>query len=136
MFFAHRNHCQFWINLHTLVSLGLLIWYSLCLEHHEFFPPIFYLMKVLYSSCKFPLRHLVHVCVLSHFSHVQLCVTLWTVACQAPLSIGFSRQEHWSGLPCSPAGELPDPGIKPVESPASFALQADYLSLNYQGNPI
>ena len=40
--------------------------------------------------------------------------TLWTVACQAPLSIGFSRQEYWSGLPCPPAGDLPDLGIKPV----------------------
>ena len=48
------------------------------------------------------------VCVLSHFSHVQLFVILWTVACQAPLSMGFSRQEYRSGLPCSPPGDLPD----------------------------
>ena len=40
--------------------------------------------------------------LLSHFSRVQLFATLWTVACQAPLSMGFSRQECWSGLPCSP----------------------------------
>ena len=40
-----------------------------------------------------------HACVLSHFFCVQLFVTLWTVACQAPLSMGFSRQECWSGLP-------------------------------------
>ena len=40
------------------------------------------------------------VWVLSNFSHVRLFVTLWTVACQAPLSVGFSRQEYWSGLPC------------------------------------
>ena len=40
-----------------------------------------------------------HVCVLSRFSRVQLSATLWTMACQAPLSIGFSRQEYWSGLP-------------------------------------
>ena len=39
--------------------------------------------------------------------------TLWTVACQAPLSMGFSRQEYWSGLPCPPPGDLPDPGIEP-----------------------
>ena len=44
-------------------------------------------------------------CVLSHFSHVQFCVTLWTVACQAPLSMGFSRQEYWSRVPW-PAGTL------------------------------
>jgi len=57
------------------------------------------------------------VCMLSHFSCVQLFVTLWTVACQAPLSMGFSRQEYWRGLPCPPPGDLPYPGIKPV-SPA------------------
>ena len=53
-------------------------------------------------------------------SHVLLFVTPWTVAHQVPLSMGFSRQEYWSGLlfPCP--GGLPDPGIKPV-SPASFA---------------
>ena len=54
------------------------------------------------------------VCVLSLFSCVQLFVTLWTAAHQAPLSMGFSRQEYWSGLPRPPPGELPDPGIKPV----------------------
>ena len=41
-------------------------------------------------------------------------VTLWTVAHQAPLSMGFSRQKYWSGLPCSPPGDLPDPGIEPA----------------------
>ena len=49
----------------------------------------------------------------SHFSHVQLCVTLWIVAHQAPLSMGFSRQEYWSGLPCPPPGDFSKPGIKP-----------------------
>ena len=53
-------------------------------------------------------------CLLSRFSHVWLCVTLWTVALQAPLPIEFSRQEYWSGLPCPPPGGLPDPGIKPM----------------------
>ena len=46
--------------------------------------------------------------------HVQLCVTLWTAARQAPLSMGFSRQERWSGLPFSTPQDLPDPGIEPV----------------------
>ena len=50
--------------------------------------------------------------VLICFSHVRLCATLWTVACQAPLFMGFSRQEYWSGLPCSSPGDLPDPGIE------------------------
>ena len=50
-------------------------------------------------------------------SHVWLYETPWTVACQAPLFMGFSRQAYWSGLPCPPPGDLPDPGIEPV-SPA------------------
>ena len=55
-----------------------------------------------------------YVCMLSCFIHVQLFVMLWTVARQAPLFMGFSKQEYWSGLPCPPPGDLPDPGIKPV----------------------
>ena len=51
--------------------------------------------------------------VLSHFSHVRLSATPWTVAHQAPLSMGFSSQEYWSGLPCLSLGNLPDSGIKP-----------------------
>ena len=50
----------------------------------------------------------------SMLSHVRLFATLWTIACQAPLSMGFSRQEHCSGLPCSPPGDLPDPRIEPT----------------------
>ena len=46
-------------------------------------------------------------------SRVRLFVTLWTAAYQAPLSMGFSRQEYWSGLPCPPPGDLPNTGIKP-----------------------
>ena len=58
--------------------------------------------------------------VLSHFSRVRLYAALWTAACQPPLSMGFSRQEYWSGLLCLPPGGLPDPGIKPqsLGSPA------------------
>ena len=61
--------------------------------------------------------------MLSHFSHVQLFVTLWTVDCQAPLSIGFFRQGSWSGLPFPSLGVLPNPGIEP----RSPVLQADSL---------
>ena len=53
----------------------------------------------------------VHVCVLNRFSCVQLFATLWTVACQDPLSMEFSRQEYWNGLPFPPPGDLSDPGI-------------------------
>ena len=51
----------------------------------------------------------VHACSVTSDSD-----TLWTVACQAPLSMAFSRQEYWSGLPCLPPGDLPDPGFEPT----------------------
>ena len=56
--------------------------------------------------------HMVHVCLLSRFTCVQLFVTQWTEALQTPLSLGFFRQEHWSGLPCPSPGDLPDPEIE------------------------
>ena len=49
-------------------------------------------------------------CVLSHFSRVRLSVTLWTIARQAPLFMGFSKQEYWNGLPCPISKDLPNPG--------------------------
>ena len=64
--------------------------------------------------------------MLSHFSHVQLFATPWTIASQAPLSMEFFRQEYWSGWPCPSPGDLPNSGIKP----ASPALQADSLLLS------
>ena len=57
--------------------------------------------------------------------------TPWSVACQAPLSIGFPRQEYWSGLTFPSPEDLPGPGIEP----GSLALQADSLPLSYQGSP-
>jgi len=54
------------------------------------------------------------LCMLSHFSRVWLFVTLWTVAWQVPLSMGFFRQESWSGLPCPSPRDLPDPGVEPT----------------------
>ena len=54
---------------------------------------------------------LAHVWMLSHFSHIQLFVTPWTITHQAPLSVGFSQQEYWSGLPFPSPGGLPDPGV-------------------------
>ena len=68
----------------------------------------------------------------SQFSHVQLFVSLWTVARQAPLSMGFPKQEYWSGLPFSPPGDLPDPEIEP----GSPALRADSLPTELQGKII
>ena len=80
--------------------------------------------------------HATLCCALS-LSHVWLFVTPWTVAPRAPLSMGFSRQEHWRGFPCPPPGDLPDSGIEPMyptlqadslpseppESPACYAAQ-------------
>ena len=62
-------------------------------------------------------------------SCVWLFATAWTVTCQAPLSVGFSRQEYWSGYPFPSPGDLPDPGIKPM----SPVLQVDSLPLSHQG---
>ena len=66
------------------------------------------------------LNNILSVCMLSHLSLVQLFVTMWTIAHQAPLSLGFPWQEYWSGMPCPPPGDLPDPWIEPVslKSPA------------------
>ena len=65
-------------------------------------------------------------------SRVRLFATLWTVAHQAPPSMGFPRQEYWSGLPFSSPEDLPDPGIKPVP----LALQADSLRPEPPGKPL
>ena len=71
------------------------------------------------------------VCVCESLSLVRLFATPQTVARQAHLSTGFSRQEHWSGLPCPPPGDLPNPGIKL----RSLALRADSLPSEPPGKP-
>ena len=65
--------------------------------------------------------------VYTYFSCVQFFATLWTVACQAPLFMGFSRQEYWSGLPCPSPRDLPNPGIEPA-SLRSCALASVFYS--------
>ena len=76
-------------------------------------------------------------CVLNHFNHVQLFATLWTIACQAPLSMRFSRQEHWSGLPCPPPEDLPYPGTESASliSPASPALAGGFFTTGATWEP-
>ena len=77
-----------------------------------------------------PFRHSVRIgCVCHSFSHVQLFSTPCTVARQAPLSMGFSRHEYWSGLPFPSPGDLPHPGIEP----RSPALQQILYSLSHRG---
>ena len=62
---------------------------------------------------------LLHVCILSCFSRVRLCVTLWTAVCQAPLSMGFSRREYWSGCHALLQGIFPTQGRDLLGPPAS-----------------
>ena len=68
-----------------------------------------------------------YVIVLSRFHHVRLFATPWTIEHQAPLSMGFPRQEYWSGLPLPSPGDLPDPGIEPM-SLASPALAGGFFT--------
>ena len=70
-----------------------------------------------------------HVCVCESLSHAQLYVTPWTVAHQASLSIGFPKQEYWSGLPFPFPEDLPDPGIEPM----SPALAGGFLTAEPPG---
>ena len=82
-----------------------------------------------------PLVLPVKVCVHTQsLGLVHLFVILWTIAHLAPLTMGFSRQEYWSGLPCLYLGYLPEPAIRPV-SPMATALQADSLLLSHWGSP-
>ena len=74
--------------------------------------------------------------MLSCFSHVRLCVTLWTAALQAPLSMGFSEQEYFSGLPCPPSGNIPKPGIEPLSLMANLHWQPGSLPLASPGKLI
>ena len=69
------------------------------------------------------------VCGAPSLRRVQPFANLWTIACQAPLSMGSSRQEHWSGLPFLPPKDLPDPGIEP----ASPALAGGFFTTELPG---
>ena len=72
--------------------------------------------------------------MLSHFSHVQLFATPWTIAHQTPLSMEFSRQEYWGGLPCPSPVDLPNPGIKPG-SFMSSALMGGFFTTSTPWKP-
>ena len=100
----------------------------------QFIPPLFCMdihVRSLGLSVYFCFAN---ACMLSCFSRVWLFAILWSAACQAPLSMGFSRQEYWSRLPCSFPGDLPDPGIEPL-SPMAPELQVDSLPLSHWGSP-
>ena len=74
------------------------------------------------------------VCACS-LSRVWFFETLWTVACQAPLAMGFSRQEYWSGLPFPSPGDLPDPGIQPM-SPVALVCAGRFFTTDPPGKPL
>ena len=74
--------------------------------------------------------------MLSHFSCDQLFVTPWAVAYWAPMSMGFSKQEYWSGLPCLPPGDLPDPGIEPVSLTSPALAGGFFTSSTTRSTPI
>ena len=88
---------------------------------------LFHILNIQWLVCLFYC-----VCVCLSLICVRLFVTQWTVACQTPLSVEFSRQEYWSGLPFTSPGDLPDPGIEP----RSPALQEDSLLLRHLGSPM
>ena len=73
--------------------------------------------------------------MLSRFSHVRLCATLWSVACQAPLSMEFSRQEYWSGLPRPSPGNHLDPEREPAPFMPLCHWQAGALPLMAPASP-
>ena len=101
-------------------------------SHQPISPPLGCHRAPSWAPCvteQLPITYLFYTCVLSCFSHVWLFVTLWTIACQVPLSMAFSRQEHWSGLPFPSARDLPDTGNKPT-SLTSPALAGGFFTAN------
>ena len=74
------------------------------------------------------------VCVQSHLSRVQLFVRPWTAAHQASLSMGFFRQAYWSGLPCPPPGDLPNPGTDSVSLMSPVKNSCEFFTTNATGD--
>ena len=109
-------------SVHGILQAGILEWVDISFSGGSSWPrdrthSLLLCRQVLYHWATW--GTLIYSCaMLSHFSHIWLFVTLWTVAHQAPLSMGFSRQEYWSGLLCPAPGDIPR--IKPVSlsSPA------------------
>ena len=117
-------------SVHGILQARILEWTAMPpprnLYTQEFNPSLLFLLHWQVSSL--PLKVKVKV---KSLSRVRLFVTSWTVAYQSPLSMRFSRQESWSGLPCHSPGDLPDPRIKP----RSLTLQTDSLPSEPPGKP-
>ena len=90
---------------------------------------------ILWKGCKLQMQtfFLMYVCSVAQLSHFWFFASPWTVAHHTPLSMGFPRQEYWSGLPFPPPGHFPDPGIE--LSCLLRLLQADSLPLSHMGSP-
>ena len=141
-FLSQHFHFPFSPSLRgSLVSPHFLqLWYTCISEVVDISPTILIpackssnpALHMTYSVYKLNKSCLVAVCVLNPFSYVQLLLTSWT-ACQAPMSMGFYRQEYWNGLPFPSSGDLSDPGIESV-SLAAPVLQADSLQLSQEGS--
>ena len=86
---------------------------------------------VLMTLLIFPYRYK-HVCLLGCFSCVWLFATPWTIAHKAPLSMGFFREEYWSGLPCHPPGDLPNPEMEPESHVSCIGRWVLYHSCPYR----
>ena len=94
------------------------------------------LLVILYAAYFTRLKFPAHVCMHAQsLSCVQLFATSWIVTRQVPLSMGFSRQEYWSGLPFPPPGDLPNPGTEPM-SLTSPALTGRFFTTEPPGKPI
>ena len=123
------NHCGL-----AQITSGLFRpkWVLLCQESYSWFflqgPSTLSVYTATPSGCDWD-----HAYALSRFSLVQLFAAPWTVACQ-PLSMGFSRQEHWSGLPFSPPGDLSKPEIQPG-SPMPAALAGRLFTTSTTSSP-
>ena len=107
-------------NVLCLCSLGALCWQTLSLSFKTYLTSMksvpFTSNRTILNMPTTAILSLELTCAsaLSHFSHVQLFAIPWIIALQAPLSMGFPRQEYWSGLPCPTPGDLPDPQIEPA----------------------
>ena len=110
-FFHHKVLFLLSIHLSPILSPGL---------------PLFHVHLETSRSVRIQMSLLI---VLSRFSRGRLCTTLWTAACQAALSVGFSGQEYWSGLPRPPPGDLPSSGFKPASVTPGLHWQVSYLPL-------
>ena len=122
-FKGHISHCeiQFYIYFYTvyLISPSIMPSFHHCCHKRQDFLPFLRLHSMPMYVCLCNLHVYIYACacLISCFSYVQLCVTLWTVAGHAPLSMEFSRQGNKSGLPCPPPGYLPEPRLE-LEFPA------------------